>query len=57
VLAAGDADLIAVGREALHDPNWALHAREALGTDPEYAAWPVQAGWWLDKRRKSLVKA
>ncbi len=57
VLAAGEADLIAVGREALHDPNWALHAREALGADPEFTAWPVQSGWWLDKRKKSLVKA
>jgi 2,4-dienoyl-CoA reductase-like NADH-dependent reductase (Old Yellow Enzyme family) len=56
VLAAGEADLIAVGREALNDPNWALHAREALDADPEYTAWPVQTGWWLDKRRKSLAK-
>lgn len=57
VLASGEADLIAVGREALNDPNWALHARESLAADPEFAAWPVQSGWWLDKRRKSLVKA
>ncbi|MCA3130136.1 MAG: NADH:flavin oxidoreductase/NADH oxidase [Betaproteobacteria bacterium] len=56
VLAAGEADLIAVGREALNDPNWALHAREALDADPEYTAWPVQTGWWLDKRCKSLAK-
>ncbi|WP_124726941.1 NADH:flavin oxidoreductase/NADH oxidase [Staphylospora marina] len=30
VLAAGDADLIAVGRAMLKDPYWALHAIEAL---------------------------
>ncbi|MBM3525676.1 MAG: hypothetical protein FJX57_22225, partial [Alphaproteobacteria bacterium] len=30
-LAAGSADLIAIGREALYDPHWALHAAQALG--------------------------
>ncbi len=56
VLSAGEADLVAVGREALNDPNWALHAREALAADPDYAAWPVQSGWWLDKRQKNLTR-
>jgi 2,4-dienoyl-CoA reductase-like NADH-dependent reductase (Old Yellow Enzyme family) len=54
-LAAGRADLIAVGREALYDPNWPLHAAAALGVDPEFARWPVQYGWWL-VRRESLLK-
>ena len=26
ILEAGQADLIAIGREALYDPSWALHA-------------------------------
>ena len=51
----GEADLIAIGREALRNPNWALHAEEALGLDNEYASWPVQAGWWLDKRKKAMA--
>jgi 2,4-dienoyl-CoA reductase-like NADH-dependent reductase (Old Yellow Enzyme family) len=51
----GRADLIAVGREALYDPNWPLHAAQALGADPEFARWPVQYGWWLT-RRDSLLK-
>jgi 2,4-dienoyl-CoA reductase-like NADH-dependent reductase (Old Yellow Enzyme family) len=55
VLRNGEADLIAIGREALYDPNWPLHAAEALGIDNEYADWPVQYGWWLDKRKKSLT--
>jgi 2,4-dienoyl-CoA reductase-like NADH-dependent reductase (Old Yellow Enzyme family) len=55
ILQAGDADLIAIGREALHNPNWALHAQAALGIDNGFADWPVQYGWWLDKRRKSLT--
>jgi len=54
-LQAGRADLIAVGREALYDPNWPLHAAHELGVDPEYARWPEQYGWWLT-RRESLLK-
>jgi 2,4-dienoyl-CoA reductase-like NADH-dependent reductase (Old Yellow Enzyme family) len=54
-LAAGRADLIAVGREALYDPNWPLHAALALGVDPDFARWPQQYGWWLT-RRASLLK-
>jgi 2,4-dienoyl-CoA reductase-like NADH-dependent reductase (Old Yellow Enzyme family) len=54
-LRAGRADLIAVGREALFDPNWPLHAALALGVDPEFARWPEQYGWWLT-RRESLLK-
>ena len=36
-LQEGRADLIAVGREALFDPNWPLHAAAALGADPQFA--------------------
>jgi 2,4-dienoyl-CoA reductase-like NADH-dependent reductase (Old Yellow Enzyme family) len=54
-LAAGRADLVAVGREALWNPNWPLHAAQALGADPEFARWPVQYGWWL-VRREALLK-
>jgi 2,4-dienoyl-CoA reductase-like NADH-dependent reductase (Old Yellow Enzyme family) len=54
-LQAGRADLIAVGREALFDPNWPLHAALALGADPEFSLWPEQYGWWLT-RRESLLK-
>ncbi len=55
-LAAGRADLIAVGREALFDPNWPLHAAYALGVDAEFARWPQQYGWWLTRREASLKK-
>ena len=55
ILQKGEADLIAIGREALYNPNWPLHAKEALGMLDDYADWPVQYGWWLDKRRKSLT--
>jgi len=55
-LAAGRADLIAIGREALYDPNWPLHAAQALGADPDMARWPVQYGWWLTRREGLLKK-
>jgi len=56
-LQAGRADLIAIGREALYDPNWPLHAARELGADPEYAQWPQQYGWWLTRREPVLRKA
>ena len=55
-LAAGSADLIAVGREALYDPNWPLHAAQALGVDPNMERWPLQYGWWLTRREGLLKK-
>ena len=55
-LQAGRADLIAIGREALYDPNWPLHAAQALGADPEMNRWPVQYGWWLTRREGLLRK-
>jgi 2,4-dienoyl-CoA reductase-like NADH-dependent reductase (Old Yellow Enzyme family) len=56
-LQAGRADLIAIGREALYDPNWPQHAARELGADPEYAGWPQQYGWWLTRRQGLLEKA
>ena len=53
ILRESRADLIAIGREALYDPYWALHAARALGVDPEFALWPKQYGWWLDRRHKA----
>jgi 2,4-dienoyl-CoA reductase-like NADH-dependent reductase (Old Yellow Enzyme family) len=53
---AGKVDLVAIGREALFDPNWPLHAAQALGADAEFARWPVQYGWWLTRREGLLRK-
>ena len=54
VLQAGQADLIAVGRQLLFDPHWTLHAAVALRAEGSFERWPVQYGWWLDKRRTVL---
>ena len=53
ILRRGEADLIAIGREALNDPQWPLHAHVALGDDG-FADWPIQAGYWLDLRAPAL---
>jgi 2,4-dienoyl-CoA reductase-like NADH-dependent reductase (Old Yellow Enzyme family) len=55
-LQAGRADMIAVGREALFNPNWPLHAALELGADAEFALWPQQYGWWLTRREASLQR-
>lgn len=54
VLRDGAADLIAIGRAALHDPFWPLHAAEQLGFDQRFTLWPEEYGWWLDKRAATL---
>lgn len=49
-------DLIAIGREALANPQWGHAAAQALGVDPSYALWPAQSGWWLDKRARAMAR-
>lgn len=53
ILAKGSADLIAIGREALVNPMWAVHAAQTLGFDVEFETWPRQSGWWLASRAKT----
>ncbi|WP_428003088.1 NADH:flavin oxidoreductase/NADH oxidase [Acidovorax sp.] len=57
ILDRGQADLIALGREALLDPYWPHHAAAALGADPGYERWPVRHGVWLAKRAPGLARA
>ncbi|MBI4920543.1 MAG: NADH:flavin oxidoreductase/NADH oxidase [Devosia nanyangense] len=42
ILATGEADLVALARGALEDPNWAIHAHHVLDGG-EYSLWPIQA--------------
>jgi len=53
VIREGQADLVAIGREALFNPHWPLHAAQVLGADPGFAAWPPSWGWWLEKRARA----
>jgi 2,4-dienoyl-CoA reductase-like NADH-dependent reductase (Old Yellow Enzyme family) len=55
MIAAGEADLIALARTALDDPNWPLHAHHALdGTT--YELWPIQARERIVARDKALSR-
>lgn len=56
ILAEGRADLIAIAREALADPMWAVHAARDLGADTDFSTWPVQSGWWLASREKTAER-
>jgi 2,4-dienoyl-CoA reductase-like NADH-dependent reductase (Old Yellow Enzyme family) len=53
-LQQGRADLIAIGREALYNPRWPLHAARELGCDADFGLWPEQYGWWLTRREPLL---
>ena len=55
ILKSGSADLIAVGREVLDNPTWALHAARQMGLDESMESWPQQYGWWLSRRAKSSI--
>lgn len=56
VLRDKHSELIAVGREALFDPNWAYHAEQQLNGLADFSDWPPQAGWWLNNRARTLRK-
>lgn len=53
IVAQGQADLVALAREAQDDPNWALHAAREL-TGGSYDVYPVQAGPRLGLRDQLL---
>jgi 2,4-dienoyl-CoA reductase-like NADH-dependent reductase (Old Yellow Enzyme family) len=55
ILQAGDADLVAIGRQALVDPFWTFTAAQALGADIDFGLWPEQYAWWLKRRAKILA--
>ncbi|MBT7950518.1 MAG: NADH:flavin oxidoreductase/NADH oxidase [Gammaproteobacteria bacterium] len=48
------ADLVAIAREVLSNPNWPLHAAQELGIDNDFSLWKPQFGWWLNKRERLL---
>ncbi|MBP0443506.1 NADH:flavin oxidoreductase/NADH oxidase [Roseomonas sp. SSH11] len=50
ILQQGSADLVAIGREMLHNPNWSLDAAQKLGVGNAFAAIPPAYGYWLEKR-------
>lgn len=53
ILRDGQADLVALAREMLYNPNWPMDAARKLGVDG-FGLMPPAAGWWLDKRAQSV---
>src|SRR3954469_24494541 len=52
ILREGHADLIAVGREILNNPNWPMDAALKLGVEGPFRNVPPQFGYWLGTRAK-----
>jgi 2,4-dienoyl-CoA reductase-like NADH-dependent reductase (Old Yellow Enzyme family) len=50
ILQKGQADLIALARELMYNPNWAMDAAQKLGCDPRFEIVPPNQGSWLSKR-------
>jgi 2,4-dienoyl-CoA reductase-like NADH-dependent reductase (Old Yellow Enzyme family) len=50
ILRDGQADLVAIGREFLQNPNWPVDAAEKLGVATAFKTVPAPYGYWLDKR-------
>jgi 2,4-dienoyl-CoA reductase-like NADH-dependent reductase (Old Yellow Enzyme family) len=50
ILRDGQADLIALGRELLHNPNWPIDVAQKLGVAQGFAQIPRSYGYWLEKR-------
>lgn len=53
ILARGQADLVALAREILYNPQWPLDAAQKLGADPDFALVPPPQSYWLAKRARS----
>ena len=54
ILQAGQADLIAIGRQAQFNPNVVHHWGHELGINTHFEDWGQEYGWWLDKRVRSM---
>ena len=55
ILRTGSADLVALGREYLHNPNWAIDAAQKLGIPAPFAHASPVYGYWLDKRARNKL--
>lgn len=54
IVQSGDADLVAVAREVLHNPNWPLDAAARLGVEDPYSYTAQYSGFWLRERAQAV---
>ncbi len=55
VLRTEQADIVALGREMLFNPNWPAQAALALKGAEGWDEWPEQFKWWLQRRARQLA--
>ena len=55
ILQNEQADLVALAREILYNPNWPMDAARKLGFDADFASVPPQQSYWLAKRESSIT--
>lgn len=56
IISSNQADMVALARELLLDPNWPNRIASQLGADGNHDLWPREAGWWLMKRERLCEK-
>lgn len=54
ILQEGQADLVALAREILYNPNWPMDAARKLGIEQDFGSVPPQQSYWLAKRAQSI---
>ena len=54
ILQEGRADLVALAREMLYNPNWTMDAAQKLGCDPKFMLVPPPYRYWLERRATTL---
>jgi 2,4-dienoyl-CoA reductase-like NADH-dependent reductase (Old Yellow Enzyme family) len=52
IVQTGSADLVALGREFLHNPHWPIDAAQKLGVEAPFAGIPPAYAYFLEKRSK-----
>ena len=53
IVSSGSADLVAIGREMLHNPHWPIDAAQKLGVEAPFAGIPPAYAYFLEKRSKT----
>lgn len=54
LLQDGAADLVAIGRELLYNPNWAIDAAQKLGAEVGFAVSDPRTAHWLSRRAQTV---
>jgi 2,4-dienoyl-CoA reductase-like NADH-dependent reductase (Old Yellow Enzyme family) len=54
ILQEGRADLVALAREMLYNPSWAMDAAQKLGADAEFELAPPPYRYWLARRAATV---